>query len=410
MKYPVSGYRTNAARAMGAGFQSVPLPRSAGTPAIGGKPSASVTNLNAYKRAKGLLPPLPATRGQSLTPLIARPFDTPQLTPGQVRALAAAMRLGAAGARSTPLGRALKIGDLALQAFGMLPEVLVGRAEAHAEANGWTLCKTCIAGPPEWQDSVSGVLTSCTGAMMSCWTNQSRANIVPVGTPVPSSNREVWWWKVRTLSPLRYDSMYTWWKASPKPTTAPQWVPLRPLILIPAIEPWSPPVRRLGPRWRPNTLFRVAGNTDPLSPPASRPLIPRRPPGKRTKEKKFTLMSGGPLRKLVELAFEGTELVNILHDALPNDCKTQGFTTVAMKAADVFRCAPQLDVCKAMQGLINNAIEDKIIGLIGQAGKRQAQSIGKAYGISGLSKKLGGDSSWIIPKFDLGCGQFTMGN
>ena len=410
MKYPVSGYRTATARAMGAGFQSVPLPKSAGTVAPGGRPGASVTNLNAYKRAKGLLPPLPATRGQSLTPLIARPFDVPKLTPAQARALAAGVRLGAAGARVSPAGRALRIGELGLELFDMLPEVLVGRMDAHAQANGWTLCKTCIAGPPEWQDSVSGVLTSCTGAMMSCWTNQSRAAIVPVGTPVSATNREVWWWKVRTVSPLRYDSMYTWWKASPHSGVAPQWVPMRPVILIPAVQPWSPPVRRLGPRWRPDWLFRVSGNSDPVRPAAGARPTRRQPPGRRVKERKFTLMSGGPLRKLVELAFEGTELVTILHKALPKDCTTPGFTTVAQKAADVYRCAPQLDVCKAIEGLINNAIEDKIIGLLGQAGKRQAQAIGKAYGISGLSKKLGGDSSYIIPKFDLGCGQFTMGN
>jgi hypothetical protein len=125
-------------------------------------------------------------------------------------------------------------------------------------------------------------------------------------------------------------------------------------------------------------------------------------------------MSGGRLRNLIEGAFEATETVGILHNALPKECQVKG--TVAQKFAAVYSCASSLDGCKVIEGFINNHIEDKIIGILGQAAKKSAQGTGKSYGLAGITKKLGkpyfdenGDLQFdptlpfSIPTISLGC-------
>lgn len=197
----------------------------------------------------------------------------------------------------------------------------------------------------------------------------------------------------------RYRQVFT------RPTTGaiqhPLWLPLRFPILGPQTAPMPMPWPLAATGARPNSPVRHAGYGQ--QPRTASPSPPQwhRPPKRGEKEKKMTLMSGGALRNVIEQAFEGTEWVGILHEALPKDCQAPRGSTVAVKAMAVYRCAPRLSACKIIEGAINNAIEDKIIGFIGQSSKRVAQRTGKAYGLSGLSKKLGLPLN--IPKVNLGC-------
>jgi hypothetical protein len=123
-------------------------------------------------------------------------------------------------------------------------------------------------------------------------------------------------------------------------------------------------------------------------------------------------MGPSKLRGFIEAAFEGLELLGVLDAALPKHLRCKGdiirlndagtgykrkACTGLQKFLNLYDNVDQLDSCKLIAGLLNNAIEDKLIGLLGKAQAAVAIEQGKAYGLSGTSKKLGLPMN--IPKF-----------
>lgn len=262
--------------------------------------------------------------------------------------------------------------------------------------NGYSHCVTCSSDAPTIQNA-----WSTNGCWMSCLQNQAVSNQQPVGAAVPSTTDSIIWWKPAASGFVnRWDMVRAFGKSgsSPRSTLSPQRSVSPDQPSLPFGEPMPMPVPyRLAPRRR-NSALREAGygpstSTKHRRSPPGGQLPTRfagakhRRPGKKEQERKFSLMSGGKLRNLIEAAFEGTEWVQDLHDALPKDCQANG--TVAENFVAVASCLHRLDVCKAVENRINNHIEDKVIGVLGQAAKKSAIGSGKSYGIAGITKKLG---------------------
>jgi hypothetical protein len=128
----------------------------------------------------------------------------------------------------------------------------------------------------------------------------------------------------------------------------------------PALNPLLRPATRQGlrPALRPDTApaFQVFPPRGPV-----RPTHRFAPPRRREKERKAYLPAW--LYPLMRGAFAATEAIDVLealHKALPPGCQ-KGETPQAM-ALDIFRCFPDLDLEAAAGNLLENMIEDGIIG------------------------------------------------
>lgn len=105
----------------------------------------------------------------------------------------------------------------------------------------------------------------------------------------------------------------------------------------------------------------------------------RRPPGRRTKERKVTAKSlmGTPLWRAIGALTEGIDFIKAFHDALPPGCKKRfkrlkggnrvkavGRTSHAPQRMlqDLYRCWDDVDMNKAFENLAKNYFEDLAIG------------------------------------------------
>lgn len=322
----------------------------------------------------------------------------------------------------------------AWEASRFLPNVLVGSDPGGALVigAGFQLCHTCPPSPPTHVSY--GTASSCSGALVTCPTRYALAAESPVASAhnALASQGHMILHKIRVGDPFgeRYDRVATYTRTVPG-VVAPGVTlsPARPAILVPDALPMPAPVAMAGGNNRPNSPFRQSGNGVPPvitgDPPPTNRGNPRRP-GKKQRERKFGFAGPRSLLGLLRWGLEGTmealELLEIAHSTLPPKCKSGGKTAVSM-FQDIYNCSDGLDGCALAQGLINNAIEDRVFGMLGKvnqgAARNQGSPRGPASGLSGLNR------AWLnapgedyrednpyalsIPKINLGCGKLNKG-
>ena len=102
-------------------------------------------------------------------------------------------------------------------------------------------------------------------------------------------------------------------------------------------------------------------------------------------EKKGEAVSKG-VWKLAKAAFEVTEAIDLLeavHDALPEDC--QNPATPQSMALALVTCFDRLDVNQAVKNVIYNQIEDAIVGYLGRGAGDVLESFGAIRGQGGIA-------------------------
>lgn len=389
--YPVAGYRT--AEAARRGFQTFEERVLSQPMKLRGERKDRDAELFEDLLKKAFRPntsgtPIRTGPGASIIPKVSR----------------TAISLGSSALTRHPVFRAAQ---LAWEFSNFLPEPAVtyeeGTEPSPVPGTEWVECwgdcgphprKT---GPTGWTSNDGGVCSP----ILQCIQNQAPGTYKAFSEPVPAGQHRYLWWEEHRKNTGSLGGYVRQVWTRPTATEAvqgPLQVSDRHAQFGPQTAPMPVPYR-LAPHRR-NSAVREAGysldtrTSRRRSPPGDgRPLrtrvkFPRhRPPGKKEKERKFALMSGGRLRNLIEAAFEGTEWVQDLHDALPKDCQVNG--TVAQKFVAIASCFNQLDFCKAVENRVNNHIEDKVIGILGQAAKKSAIGSGKSYGLAGITKKLG---------------------
>lgn len=127
-----------------------------------------------------------------------------------------------------------------------------------------------------------------------------------------------------------------------------------------------------------------------------RPNSARNRPKKRKREKERKPDTRVKVRGalgLINLATEANDFLNVLYDALPEDspCKRgaerdtrksgKKYVTPYHKAKAVYDCFSSIDVGNAIEGYVNNQVEDYVFGMIGQ-------QVGKATGNFGVTTGL----------------------
>lgn len=166
---------------------------------------------------------------------------------------------------------------------------------------------------------------------------------------------------------------------------------------IPWFDPFVPPLLPQprpdpGPVWgkpnppnRPETSEKgsyVPGSTGTR--PDIAPLPGRPPAG--TKERKVQGQRGSWFRKyggkLLSAASEAGDLLDVLHDALPEELQVDG--TMKDKLQAVYQHADKVDMEKAVRGIWENHQEDRIWG----HGFQKTQELFEAYGIDLGSLRL----------------------
>jgi len=167
---------------------------------------------------------------------------------------------------------------------------------------------------------------------------------------------------------------------------------------IPWFDPFVPPLLPQprpdpGPVWgkpnppnRPETSEKgsyVPGSASPR--PEVAPL-PGRPP-RGVKERKVQGSKGSWFRKyggkLLSAASEGGDLLDVLHDALPDEFQAEG-NTMKDKLEALYLHQDKIDMQKAVQGIWENHQEDRIWG----HGFQKVQELFDSYGIDLGSLRL----------------------
>jgi hypothetical protein len=137
------------------------------------------------------------------------------------------------------------------------------------------------------------------------------------------------------------------------------------------------PVPRLGTP----PSFAVAPAIQFFPPPVRNVATPAvAPPSPGERERKGALQAG--LARLAAFAYavtEGLDVLDVLHDALPEQCQVPDGTPQE-KALALYNCLDQLDLDAAIKGLILNAIEDAIVGRANQLGQDAADDLGLILG------------------------------
>lgn len=387
--YPTSGYRTGAAAR--AGFQSFEsrfMSQSFRSPSSPSARDLETILQQAFRPSAGRTP-VRTGPGASIVPKVSR----------------AAVSLGTTALTRHPVFRAA---ELAWNAGQFVHEQMSTKTTKWGLelGGGWIHCRDCdTSREPNHNGGSSGPTVYYCNSMTQCYYNQGAPTLKPIAS-VPSNH--TWMWVAHRFpvgtSSHHWSGHSNWIRPiiTGQPTTVTV-IPPRPAAVISNPVPMPVPYR-LAP-YRQNSSTREAGYSTQTSSRRSPPPDGRgnditfarhRRPGKRTRERKFTLMSGGKLRNLIEMAFEGVEQIGIFHAALPKDCQAPQGATAAAQFAAVFGCLHRIDGCKVIEGQLNNWIEDKIVGALGQAAKRSVQGAGgnpagtgKSYSLAGITKKLG---------------------
>lgn len=217
-----------------------------------------------------------------------------------------------------------------------------------------------------------------------------------LGRPVPSapeSHREDWGYWIRSDTAPRYAQYLAWIQLrrprheySPEiqdlfrhhDNMKPNPVPGVPDILPPQFPfpdpsglPLNPyPIPRSAPPVRP-----MNGDPDPQLPPQPAPRFrndfhPPKPPGSNTKERKGRLRRGfDTAMNIFGAVTEIQDIIDAAWKALPDRCRTKVYyrgkvvTGFQDRWADVYRCAPHLDINEFIKHLFNNHFQDLVIGL-----------------------------------------------
>lgn len=362
--YPVPGYRTPQARAhqMAAGFQSLP---SRLTPANDNTP-----------------------------PWVGRPANDNVKPTRNARLFKVGGRLVSAAVARHPAVRAARA---VWEVQHFLHDPRTAQQAATIALNGWTHCWHCAGSPPTHYQS-----WTTAGCWLSGCKNAQAMTVQPMSVTAPGGHNSIVWVYPHPTFANRWNQtdMFSKNPGAGRPAYVPGMLPLPVPSPVPMPLPWAVlPYQANGPH-------REAGYSDQpgrATTPAQAGSPRHRPPGRGTKERKITLMSGGALRNLIEQAFEATEWVGIAHASLPADCKAGKYATMAEKFAAVYACAGRLNMCKLIEGVVNNYIEDKVIGTLGQASGAAGRSIGKASGGLGYTRPAFRKSNLWIPKINFGC-------
>lgn len=178
--------------------------------------------------------------------------------------------------------------------------------------------------------------------------------------------------------------------ALPEPPSIPYWWDP---MFNPPLGPQAPPNSRPPVRWRPPAPQRpetsVRGNyppgsLKPLPDPGPRPY-PGRPP-RGVKERKIGGPKGSLIRKyggaILSHASEAGDLVDALHDALPDKYQSDGNMADRLRA--LYEHSDKIDFQKAVANILENNQEDRIWG----EGFGKIQDMFEEYGIDVGSLRL----------------------
>lgn len=275
------------------------------------------------------------------------------------------------------------------------PDVVPARQASYYNPTGrWQNCQMCEAGT--WPDrQFTGHSTEC--ITFTCNAGQLVSAAGPAGEIVPAGHSYVAFMKHIPGTPFGanyHRHVSVWWRPTSSDALAPpSFVPAADPMPIPAAFPQRLPYRVAAAKYRANGLVRDAGPAPAGRPAAGAsptPPVRHRPPGRGVKERKFRLMAGGTVRRILEWGFRVHEAIEIAHQALPRWAQAGSNATGLQMLHAVYKHAGQLDGSKLVLGILDNIFEDAIGGLLGKAAKAEAQAVGRAYGLSGLAKKLDG--------------------
>lgn len=183
----------------------------------------------------------------------------------------------------------------------------------------------------------------------------------------------------------------------PNPNRAPREQPQRGPnpIINPITDPWPSvvptplPEAAPGRAGRPSESPGVVIGFVPGSVPWTAPTTVRREPprGPGTKEKKW-IANADPRTAAVRVLnkiTEANDFIDALWDALPKKCQTKvkgSQTTPQQKFKDLYACSDQIDLCSALNNVVNNEVQDYIRGRLGRASAA-------ATGASGSPRPVG---------------------
>lgn len=211
----------------------------------------------------------------------------------------------------------------------------------------------------------------------------------PLGTtPLSSDSRQSYWIQHDTIT--RYAQYLAWQKLNyPRDSyseTFTDWDALHPKPAVVMPDPFIlPPKFDLPPNPLPDVVVplprehpspRPRPKPAPAPPPPADPPIwnrdfhDRNPPRQNEKERKGKIRK--TFDKVMDIFGAVTEIGDIVDAAwksLPSDCRTKTYykgrivTSAQDRWADVYRCAPHMDIDQFLRNLINNHFQDLMIGI-----------------------------------------------
>lgn len=409
LAYPVPGYRTPRAKALGApqAFKG-PLPMKVPAPANDNIPRL----------------PLPAND------------NIPPLRQGVRRYAPRLARRALSGFRLGPyVGLALLALELYLiyrelyqeqnpigffaPGFQLVHNCNKGQPTGHMERGPNWACLALAAGNPYSFGTPPDVVERTAGMMFVRWNQPQHFNSSSTHTFRP----------VKFQYPVQNETDAMWQHRRPGPQLYP-WSP--PPQVHPGIDPFSPPGYvepppqplpwRLRPRRRPNIWrdpveqsdrgprpARPGPATDPFAPgptidifpkPGTRPgsSRPPSPPRPGEKEKKLHLGIGGVTGRIVSAVTEGADFVSALYDALPEKFRRRQQARrhgkdpkLADKARLLYENFDDISWQAAMENILYEQIEDQVFGRVGKAlARARRDSFNKGYRdyLAGLSRVM----------------------
>lgn len=232
------------------------------------------------------------------------------------------------------------------------------------------------------------------GVVEEFWiSTQPTPNLLPYADPFPYPVRQ-------PAQPARVAPPST--MPRPKTPTPPVYVPsprLPPELAPPTATARVPRTGRV-PRWR----FNPQPNRAP------RQQRNPKPPRPGTKERKLTIRTVGGLAWLfVDQAWGVVEFIENVHKALPEEYQAPPFksdgsrSTPYDKADALWRHFDKLNWQEVVEEMLNDVIEDFLIGHIGQAGGRVNRMTGQATGAGRATRNpYGGpeEGNMPIPELD----------
>lgn len=142
-------------------------------------------------------------------------------------------------------------------------------------------------------------------------------------------------------------------------------------VAPPVINPELPPVPGPTPTSPPDIVGDTTGK--PIRRPQTR--YAHRRPFRREREVKINVSAGGGIiRWALEQSLEACDAIEALHKALPKDLQAKrqpgstGTPCLRMGQA-LYRNWREVDMCKGVENLVNNQLEDWLYGQIGNAAK-----------------------------------------